>query len=60
MSGKENTCSPEPNCTPLNLQQAATAWMNATLQGTVDNVTRAGKAKAATDAADAIVPINPQ
>ena len=54
------TCSPQPDCTPLTLTEATTAWMSSLVQGTVDNVTRAEKTKAATDAAGGVVPINPQ
>lgn len=56
-------CTPKPpaaTCTAFNLNQATTAWMNATLHGTIDNVTRWEKINAATDAAGDVVPINPQ
>ena len=50
---------PAPPCTPLTLAQSQALWAKATLQGTIDNVDRHHKLKAAQDAAGAVSPISP-
>jgi hypothetical protein len=50
--------APATTCTTV-LADAETAWAQATLQGTLDNVTRYHNIKAATDAVAANPPITP-
>ena len=47
------------DCTPLTLAQAEVLWAQATLQGTIDNVTRWDKLQTAQQAVAEIPPITP-
>ena len=51
--------APATTC-PANMPDSIRAWETATINGTVDNVNRAGAQKAAQDAVSGITPITPQ
>lgn len=52
--------SPGPGRPAYTPDEAMTAWADATLKGTSDNITRYHKLKAAQDAANGVPPIEPQ
>jgi hypothetical protein len=52
-------CNTGPGCTPYTLDESKALWATATLQGTINNVDRFHKAKAAQDAAGNVPPIAP-